>query len=507
MAREKGPMWDFFWEGPKSNGCHARAYCLGCIRNKMSRSQLSDEDTKKIDNEQAFKQACSNTTSVLREKKAMIAHILRGKKGCQHASQEAVRKAQELRDGLKGKKRDKEEDSDNDEAKDNDMMASASSKRRKIVDRVQTHQTKLKVFKGIDIPFTEEQKKSIQAQFLCASVSAKLPSLWVEDPEIIKLFLMFRSAAGDVIPSRKVLSERLLHEEYERVEAELKEELEGRSVTLTCDGVKDISKNSLMGVNVSAGFKPHMVDLYDATEGGKDGNAMCIAFEKMIDKTEREYKCEVVALGTDNDGGSRAGHVKLGKLRPWVFEFPCVTHQGQLVLGDYFKACPEAAETSEDSTDLVGWINNHGKVQKIFDRTQKEKTGKSLMYIAGNLTRWTTHEASFKRLDEVNVPLRSASMEKHLQIIEAEVGAEKNFREVQRLRTDAEAHCDLIDDFSFWQRLRRIIEDIEPISYATNICQSDHARLDVVLLAFVGIFLHFRNLPSSRSQVSKEMVT
>jgi hypothetical protein len=54
---------------------------------------------------------------------------------------------------------------------------------------------------------------------------------------------------------------------------------------------------------------------------------MCEAFEKMIDRAEAIYGCVVVALGTDNDGGSRAGRELIGSRRPWLFTFPCLAHQ------------------------------------------------------------------------------------------------------------------------------------------------------------------------------------
>ncbi len=64
-------------------------------------------------------------------------------------------------------------------------------------------------------------------------ISANLPFHWVEDPEVQVLFSMFRSLAGTVIPLWEVLSERLLDEEYERVTANVKKQMEGKYVTLS----------------------------------------------------------------------------------------------------------------------------------------------------------------------------------------------------------------------------------------------------------------------------------
>ena len=60
---------------------------------------------------------------------------------------------------------------------------------------------------------------------------------------------------------------------------------------------------------------------------------------------------------------------------------------------------------------------------------------------------------------------------------------------------DAEEHCNLIADQSFWEGLEHIIGDIEPICYGTNINQKDSMRADQVLLTLAGMYTHFSNHP------------
>src|SRR5438552_2009517 len=86
----------------------------------------------------------------------------------------------------------------------------------------------LKVYKGITVPFNDQQVAMVEKQFLRATISANLPFRWTEDPEVMKLFLLFRSTAGDVMPSRKVLAGRLLDEESSKVEGELVEALRNK---------------------------------------------------------------------------------------------------------------------------------------------------------------------------------------------------------------------------------------------------------------------------------------
>ncbi|KAJ3726487.1 ribonuclease H-like domain-containing protein [Lentinula guzmanii] len=481
MGKMKGEMWQYFWQGPKANSSQFRAVCLGCIRNQLGNgnTQLDDEAMVGLQDDTEFQNAVG---SVLGEKKAMIAHILGGEKPCHFASPAAKAKANELRRKFQNHKWEREAGVEVIE----DTSSPQPSKKRKAVDRVETIQTKPKVFKGISIPFNDEEKKAIHKQFLRATISANLPFPWVEDPEVIKLFLMFRSAAGNVIPSREVVGGRLLSEEYERVEQELETELKGKKVTLTCDGVKDISKNNLMGVSISSGFKPRLIDLYDATADKKDGDSIEAALGAMVDKAEKKYGCIVTGLGTDNDGGTKAGRVKLGTHRPWILTFPCGAHQGHLCLADYFKVNPDAEKISEQATELIGWINNHGRVRAIFNNIQNEQNKQVKSYLIANATRWTTHLVAFLRLIELKQPLRTAAVMKRDDIIRA--------------------HIEVIESGDFWRQLAGVVEDFEPIAYVTNICQSDRARPDIVLLAFVGMYLYFKNLPPARANVSKGMM-
>ena len=46
--------------------------------------------------------------------------------------------------------------------------------------------------------------------------------------------------------------------------------------------------------------------------------------------------------------------------------------QFQLILRDYFKDYQLAQDVASQATDLIRWLNNHGKVHKIFNVAQKQ---------------------------------------------------------------------------------------------------------------------------------------
>ncbi|KAJ6480605.1 ribonuclease H-like domain-containing protein [Mycena vitilis] len=354
-------------------------------------------------------------------------------------------------------------------------------------------QSKLEVFRGLDIPFSEAHKDAIHEQFLRATQSANLPEHWVEDPEILKLFIMFRGRALDVIPTRAALGGPLLKRASDRVDTEVANIVKGENVLMSTDGVRTVAKDNVAGVMLSHKFKSLLIDTLRTNNWKKDGASLAIRFGEMIDKAERVLGCNVAGFLTDNDGGSKRGRNDLGMLRPWVLLFACCSHQGQLVLGEYCRENKAAAKLFEELIEFVHWLNNHDKVRDIFDAHQRslDPHGKVLAYLVANLTRWTTHLVAALRFRRLKEPIRRAILNDREDIIKAQVGAESRTRQKAALRRDAIAHCESVELPSWWDRLDSVIVDMEHICYLTNIAQSDHVRPDQFLLAFAGLYRHF----------------
>jgi hypothetical protein len=144
------------------------------------------------------------------------------------------------------------------------------------------------------------------------------------------------------------------------------------------------------------------------------------------------------------------------------------------------------------ATVLIGWILSHDRVRKIFDAAQYAKNFVVLVYLVANLTRWTTHYLAFRRMLLLKAPLRHAAYLQREEIIAAQVGAEKNAKAKAKMTAMANEQCDVIESNNFWTGLETLVDDIEPICYATNINQADRTRADQVLLSFAGIFRHFQ---------------
>lgn len=191
----------------------------------------------------------------------MICHLLgKGNTGpCPHASENARKAAKKMKTESERKKDSKKrERRDSTESEGETEDDSKQTKRKRaLVKKVESSlkQPELKVFRGIRVPFTDDQAATVHQQFLRATISANLPFCWVEDPEVTKLFLLFRSTAGDVIPSRIQLAGKILDEENERVQKQLKKQVKGQYAVVSSDGWKDVSRDSINGVSLSVAGK------------------------------------------------------------------------------------------------------------------------------------------------------------------------------------------------------------------------------------------------------------
>ena len=87
-------------------------------------------------------------------------------------------------------------------------------------------------YKGVDMPFSPNEVAAVQAQALRATISANLPFQVYENPEVIKLFGMLRTAALDIMPSAKVVGGRLLNEAAEVVELKMDKLLRKKNLGL-----------------------------------------------------------------------------------------------------------------------------------------------------------------------------------------------------------------------------------------------------------------------------------
>ncbi|KAJ6540907.1 ribonuclease H-like domain-containing protein [Mycena sp. CBHHK59/15] len=419
-------LWQYFHKGEKQNGTHFKTFCKACVKHQMESlgAPLSDIVTQG----QTFRDACEAVGHTLSHKKAWIAHLIGGKAACLNASAEAKADAAAQRKQEESKKRARSHSPDGTEP--------APKKQQQLQGTLTAM-----VFRRNDMPYGKDEKDAVQRQALRAIVSGGLPLGPLKTTKC--------STAPAIMPTGKVVGGKLLDAAAADVELETTKALKDKKAGMSTDGWKGKNKDAVNAICANAGFKSYLIELVEVTALNKDGPALCEQFAGMIDHIELKHGCTIIYFTTDADGGSNKGRKLLGIKRPWLILPSCWAHQFQLILGDYFKVNDMAAMIAEDATALISWINNHGKLGVLQNRSA---------------------------------------------IIAAEVGAATS-TEGERLKEDAERFCALIEDTTFWNGLEAVLGDLEPICLGTNINQKDSTRLDQVLLTIAGIFLRFTDHP------------
>jgi hypothetical protein len=122
------------------------------------------------------------------------------------------------------------------------------------------------------------------------------------------------------IPSRYVLSNRLLYAENSRVHLEEVERLKGRKrVTLLLDGWEDVLRRSLYGtVAAGVGEYPNLLGLEDLTGNRGSADQYLTTITAAMDKMEIGDAKSVIALTTDNPTVMQSFRRKFQTRFPWV---------------------------------------------------------------------------------------------------------------------------------------------------------------------------------------------
>ncbi|KAJ6579999.1 hypothetical protein DFH09DRAFT_830369, partial [Mycena vulgaris] len=483
MPPATGPLWAHFHQSDtKPNGVHFRATHWHCIDARRSKDEPIDVDASAnvtlIKNAKWFADALTSAIeagcNVNGEKKAMAGHLRR----CAHAMAKEKALAAQVSPTKAEQKASADDEAD----------VTQGRKKRKMVKAVEKSftQSKLEVFKGLDIPFSAAQTDTIRAQFLRATQSANLPERWTSDAEALKLFMMFRLRAEEVIPSRTQLGGSLLKDASDRIDAEIPERILGEDVLMCTDGWRSNAKDSVGGVSVSHKFKSILIDLIFINAWNKDGESMALQFANMIDEAEEKWGCNVLGFLTDNDTGRKKGKKLLGIARAWLLLFKTNGLEYRNICSD--RAYPGGfpwVEPVSCKVRTVGGIQDVWGVRgaQATAPSQPRWCARAYTECMGPSQRWTTHLVAALRFFSLKTPICATILNKRDEIVAAHIGAKSNRRKHDEMREVALGHCATRESNTWWDELEKIIPDLEHICYLTNIAQSDHVRPDQFLLS------------------------
>ncbi|KAL1672232.1 ribonuclease H-like domain-containing protein [Schizophyllum commune] len=111
----------------------------------------------------------------------------------------------------------------------------------------------------------------------------------------------------------------------------------------------------------------------------------------------------------------------------------------------------------------------------------RKRLGKVLALFLPAITRWTSHYLSTTRLIFLQSSFQQLLLDSkdELVVVAGDTPA---------AREAAEKVIEILEAPGFWNNLKKVQQHLEPLAIAANVTQSDHARLDTVLLTLANLY-------------------
>ncbi|KAI9442952.1 ribonuclease H-like domain-containing protein [Lactarius indigo] len=198
---------------------------------------------------------------------------------------------------------------------------------------------------------------------------------------------------------------------------------------------------------------------------------------EVLERLQSEWKVTVVAFTTDASGESR-------KARKLLLV--------NLIVGDYFKAESIYVKHSKMASDLISWLRSKMYVLARLQEIQTQNGRPPLTVIRAVLTRWTAHYLAFKRLLELELPLRTLITQDAMASSDQQVFISPGLTTANKRK--AREMKAVIEDSTFWHSLARLKTHLEPLARAANVAQAAFCRLDQILLTFGSLSIYYREI-------------
>ncbi|KII90039.1 hypothetical protein PLICRDRAFT_76459, partial [Plicaturopsis crispa FD-325 SS-3] len=288
-------------------------------------------------------------------------------------------------------------------------------------------------------------------------------------------------ALGDHSRTARELSGCILDEEAHKVLEGMKPAVRGKVATGQCDGWKSNTKTSLIASMMNVEYKPYLLNTVNVTTLPKTAETLLDIVLKELTYCWTVLHLIVVAWCTDASGESAKMRRLLVRKYPFLVVVDCWCHQVDLVVGDIFKAKGIFIEVVNEVLEVVKWFNNHSRALGFLKEVTFQKLKCMLCLILPVLTRWTSHYLCVRRMLELQKPFRQLLIDFKEELLLC--GGK-----TREAKDAANKVVKMLASESFWPRLEMVEKHLEPLAVAANTTQTDHARLDVVLLTLANLF-------------------
>ena len=225
------------------------------------------------------------------------------------------------------------------------------------------------------------EKEHLTDQWARAFFKNRIPFSVANDPEFKKAMEMMRPGVGDQLLSRKRLAGPCLDKEYDKIDGQMRNSLQGKEVVMSQDGWSNVNREPIIASCLHVPGHSFLHDAIDVGDVTKDAEYCADLAKKSMESSEEKYGCKVIGFVSDNENKMLRVRSILEEWRGKTFiAYGCSAHYLNLVQAE--------ATPPQVKGQLV-------EVQKFFRNHQrpaaqlKIKGGKSPQL--PNETRWLSH--------------------------------------------------------------------------------------------------------------------
>jgi hypothetical protein len=280
----------------------------------------------------------------------------------------------------------------------------------------------------------DEIDKAIGNLFIRSGMSFRI----ADSPGWINMIEKINPNYAKHTPSAKVLSGRLLDQQFTDIRSNIQEILRNsENLTLTSDGWTNLRKEHLVNFVVKApGNLPMFFKSIDTSGVPQTGDAVADAICDVIDEIG---SLKIHAVVTDNAPTMQSAWKVIEKRYPWIQAYGCAAHGMNLVIKDIL-SIPEYSKTSKNASKIIQFVSNHHLVNFLFEKKCGEANVTRKLQ-SSVPTRWYSHFTSTKTVLDAKIALKRLANEDFAVLSKIEP-KEKSIKVLEILKTE-----------DFWERI------------------------------------------------------
>ncbi|CAG8755942.1 ribonuclease H-like domain-containing protein [Rhizophagus irregularis DAOM 181602=DAOM 197198] len=312
----------------------------------------------------------------------------------------------------------------------------------------------------------------LDKKILKAWVMAGIPFNVIENPFVLDLFKDLNP--GYSPPSRTTLSDRLITEEYTRVNLAIERDLEqSDNLTLALDGWTTPKMKSIYNYIVTTDTRmEYLIGLYDYSSDSHTSEFLTEEISSIIEKLGSD---KFAAIVTDNASNCRVARQNIHQTYPHIWNIRCAAHAINLIASDLVKLEP-----------IKKFINECGKINRYFSTSHASnallRQGFTTMKIkGGGLQTWvkTRWGSLFMTMDA---------------LLRARPVFDWILREHANSITNNEVAA-LMEDESFFSICRSVRSIWKPIKECINLLEANEATLSDCFIHLIKLANAIHRLP------------